>query len=104
MVRVMYCLILPSSLEKSYPPKTPNCSKSSMSLNILTIESFIGTKSAPLVTAEDNVSLSMFTTTNPGSRVTVSLSKAAGNARAFCIGPVPTPPIPCMPSTNLGST
>ena len=75
-----------------------------MSLNILTKESLIGTKSAPLVTAEDNVSLSMFTTTNPGSRVTVSLNKAAGKANALCIGPVPIPPIPCIPSTNFLST
>ena len=39
----------------------------------------------------------MLITTNPGSRVTVSLKIPAGKANILVIVPVLTPPIPCMP-------
>ena len=38
---------------------------------------------APDVTADESVSLSTLTTTNPGSRVTVSLNNEAGAASIF---------------------
>ena len=55
----------------------------------------IGVYGAPLVTAEDKVSLKIFITTKPGSLVTVSLSSPAGTAKNFPMAPGATPPTFC---------
>ena len=65
-----------------------------MSPNMFLNESMTGVKFAPDVTAEDKVSLIIFTITNPGSLVTVSLKNDAGIATALVTKSVPIPPKP----------
>ena len=67
-------------------------------------ESITGTKSAPEVTIVEKVSLKMFTTTKPGSLVTVSRKNPAGIANTFSIMPLCVPPTDCKAFTNSTST